>query len=381
MGSARKMRNLLNNSNQTFFIQLILWTIANGISMVSCWFLIAAILLDKKVRSREFNVYLLFSILPEAIYSPIVFASNLANMIPDEGNPKACSIIGSVSAYWFTANMWMGALVFRELYKLLLSVKKFERFHPSTKKIVKQSTAVHLYAVFFAIIPLIDVSYIPKSTPNTGCEPIPVNATQHVFFWMFFCPATILIPGLFAVFICFKIWKEELLPESGAKRALLFYFARLIILIFTLTVAILVAFSYEGWTQAVAFIFFNLTGFIQMILALFKNDVKLACYKLINCRCCENEDIQESAQNSSDEDNQSVKRSSTYGFGFDRLSYIIFGKFSRASTSTVEKASVFEEDEATSSTDCKGGSQCGKKLSNKSGENDVEAALEDVTVA
>merc|ERR1711982_201727 len=103
--------------------------------------------------------------------------------------------------------------------------------------------------------------------------------------------------------------------ESGAKRALLFYFARLIILIFTLT------------------------GFIQMILALFKNDVKLACYKLINCRCCENEDIQESAQNSSDEDNQSVKRSSTCGFGFDRLSYIIFGKFSRASTSTVEKAS------------------------------------------
>merc|ERR1711862_929365 len=121
--------------------------------------------------------------------------------------------------------------------------------------------------------------------------------------------------------------------------------------------------------------FFNLTGFIQMILALFKNDVNLACYKLINCRCCENEDIQESAQNSSDEDNQSVKRSSTYGFGFDRLSYIIFGKFSRASTSTVE------EDEATSSTDCKGGSQCGTKLSNKSGENDVEAALEDVTVA
>merc|ERR1712176_422804 len=139
--------------------------------------------------------------------------------------------------------------------------------------------------------------------------------------------------------------------------------------------------SYEGWTQAVAFIFFNLTGFIQMILGLFKNDVKLACYKLINCRCCENEDIQESAQNSSDEDNQAVKRSSTYGFGFERISYIIFGKFSRASNSTVEKATVFEEDEATSSTDSKGGSQCDKKLSNESGENDVEAALEDVTVA
>jgi len=362
------MRNLLNNSNQTFFIQLILWTIANGLSMVSCWFLIAAILFDKKVRSRKFNIYLLFSILPEAIYSSIVFTSNLANMIPDEGNPKACTIIGSVSAYWFTANMWMGALVFRELYKLLLAAKKFERFQPSTKEILIQSTAVHLYAGCFALIPLIDASYIPKATPSTSCEPIPVNTTQHVFFWVFFCPATILIPGSFAIFVCFKIWKEGLLPASGAKRALLFYFARLIVLIFTLTVAILVAFSFKGWTQAVAFIFFNLTGLIQVILALLKKDVKVACYKLmyklINCRCNENEDNQESTQRSSnhsnDEDNLE-RKSSTYGF--DRVSPFISRKSLRVSND--------ETAGAQSSTDGTGESQSDKKASKNSDDNVV----------
>jgi len=273
--------------------------------MISCWFLSAAILLDKKVRSRDFNIYLLFSILPEVIYSTIVFSSNLANMIPDEGNPNACTTIGSVSAYWFTANMWMGALVFRELYKLLLASKKFERYSPSSKRIVMQSTAVHLYAIVFGVIPLIDKFYIPKATPNTACEPIPVTRSQNIFFWTFFCPATILLPGLFVIIICFRIQHEELIPGSGGKRALLFYFARLIVLIFTLTIIVLIAFTFEGWTQAVAFIFFNLTGFFQVILAILKNDVKVACTQLITCH----------GYNEDDPDPENAQRTfSTYGF-------------------------------------------------------------------
>lgn len=261
----------------------------------------------------------------------------------------------------------MGTLVFRELYNLLLAAKKFERFQPSTKKILLQSMAVHLYAGCFALIPLIDAFYIPKATPSTGCEPIPVNKTQHVFFWVFFCPATILIPGSFAIFICFKIWKEELLPASGAKRALLFYFARLIVLIFTLTVAILVAFSFKGWTQAVAFIFFNLTGLVQVILALLKKDVKVACsklfYKLINCRCNENEDNQESTQHSSnqsnDEDNPE-RKSSTYGF--DRIISFISRKSQRL-------VSNDERSWAQSSTDGTGESQFDQEGTKNSDDN------------
>merc|ERR1712156_959028 len=122
----------------------------------------------------------------------------------------------------------------------------------------------------------------------------------------------------------------------------------------------------KGWTQAVAFIFFNLTGLIQVILALLKKDVKVACskllYKLIHCRCNENkESTQHSSNQSNDEDNPE-RKSSTYGFG--RISSFISRKSQR-------RVSNEETAWAQSSTDGTGESKFDQEGTKNSDDNVV----------
>lgn len=101
-----------NNSDETLFIQLILWTTANGISMISTWALIIAILRSPKVRRVPFNLYLLFSILPDVYKNTAGFAANLANLLMANESSNACTVIGWNDAYWWCANLWMACVVF-----------------------------------------------------------------------------------------------------------------------------------------------------------------------------------------------------------------------------------------------------------------------------
>ncbi|KAL3782108.1 hypothetical protein ACHAW5_007273 [Stephanodiscus triporus] len=85
---------MVNNSNQTYFIQIILWTNANGISIVSIYGHLFAILRSPKVRSNSVNMYLVFSLVPDAYKDVATFMANLVNLLADSGSPNACKIMG-----------------------------------------------------------------------------------------------------------------------------------------------------------------------------------------------------------------------------------------------------------------------------------------------
>jgi hypothetical protein len=278
---------MVNNSDPTFYKQLILWTAANGISMISTWTLIIAILRSPKVRTKPFNLYLVFSILPDAYKNTAGFAANLANLLRDSGDKYACTVIGWNDVYWWCANLWMACVVFGHLHKMLLAAKRLKRHGPpKLPRVIKESVAVHIFSLFMATLTLIPVDWIPKATPMSGCEAYPEdkNTAQYIFYWVFFMPATSLIPTFWVTGLCFDIWWRKMLPVNGKTRSLLFYFARLLTVIYIVVIAVIISFAFGGWVQAIAFVAFNLVGFFSVCLALIKNDVKKCWISMWKCQ-------------------------------------------------------------------------------------------------
>ncbi|KAL9180522.1 hypothetical protein ACHAXT_010975 [Thalassiosira profunda] len=279
---------MVNNSDQTFFTQLIIWTVANGISMISVWALLASIARSPKVRSSPFNLYLVFCLLPDAYKNAAGFAANLANMLMPNGSPNACQVIGFNDAYWWTANLWMSFSVLRQLHRMLRANKRVQRYQPpKLKKIVRESTIIHIFSIVMASLTLIPVDFIPKAVASSNCEayPEPDNTNQLIFYWAFYMPVTTLIPTLLVTGICIHIWWKKLMPPKSEKsRSLLFYFARLLVVIYLVVIVVIVSTFFHNWVQAIAFMIFNLVGLFQVILALFKKDVRKAWVQLWKCQ-------------------------------------------------------------------------------------------------
>ncbi len=280
---------MVNNSNQTFFIQLIIWTTANGISAVSVWALLYAILRSPKCRSNSFNLYLVFCLVPDAYKNLAGFAANLANLLRDNGSPYACVVIGWNDAYWWCASLWMSFSVFVQIYKMLMANKRARRYIPPTmKRVTIDSVMIHVFSIGMAsLTPLKNVEVIPYPTPESGCEafPEPGNRPQEIFYWAFFMPVTALIPTLLVTLLCFHIWWKQLLPRQNAKsRSLLFYFARLLATIYLVIIAVIVSFFFSNWVQAIAFTIFNLIGLFQVCLALVKKDIRSVFLETWCCR-------------------------------------------------------------------------------------------------
>ncbi|KAL7526251.1 hypothetical protein ACHAXR_001399 [Thalassiosira sp. AJA248-18] len=279
---------MLNNSDRTLFIQLIIWTAANGISALFVWALLIAIVRSPKVRSSSFNLYLVFCLLPDAYKNLSGFIANLMNIFMENGSPKACKLIGWNDAYWWCANLWMSFAVFLQLHRMLIANKRVQRYNPPRlKRVIIESTTIHIFSIFMASLSLIPRDFIPKATATSGCEayPEPRNMGQYIFYWSFFMPVTTLVPTFLVSILCIHIWWNALLPVVNEKsRSLLFYFARLLAVIYIVAIAVVVSFFFHNWVQAIAFAVFNIVGLFQVILALFKKDIRRAWVQLWRCK-------------------------------------------------------------------------------------------------
>jgi hypothetical protein len=278
---------MLNNSDQTFFIQIIIWTTANGISMIAVWTLLIAILRSPKVRSSAFNLYLVFCLIPDAYKNTSGFFANLLNMLMTDGSPNACKVIGWNDVYWWTANLWMAFAVFLQLHRMLQANVRAQRYDPpKLKRVILESTAIHIFSILMATLTVVPADFIPKATAASGCEAFPGmgNMKQNYFYWAFFMPVTTLIPTFLVTLLCIHICWKGLLPVNGKSRSLLFYFARLLAVIYIVAIAVVVSFFFQhNWAQAIAFAVFNLVGLFQVCLALFKKDVRKAFVQFVTC--------------------------------------------------------------------------------------------------
>ena len=101
-------------------------------------------------------------------------------------------------------------------------------------------------------------------------------------------PLTALIPTLSVTLLCFQIWRKQLIPLQNAKyHLLLFYFARLLSTVYIIIITLIVSAFVTGWFQAIIFVIFNLVGFFQVCLALYKKDIRNV---FLSTWCCQDRD-------------------------------------------------------------------------------------------
>ena len=209
-------------------------------------------------------------------------------MLMTDGSPNACKVIGWNDVYWWTANLWMAFAVLIQLHRMLQANVRVQRYDPpKLKRVILESTAIHIFSILMATLTVVPLDFIPKATAASGCEAFPDmgNTKQNIFYLAFFMPVTTLIPTLLVTLLCIHICWKGLLPVNGKSRSLLFYFARLLAVIYIVAIAVVVSFFFQhNWAQAIAFAVFNLVGLFQVLLALFKKDVCKAFVQFVTCK-------------------------------------------------------------------------------------------------
>jgi hypothetical protein len=282
---------MTHNFDKTLLIQIYIWMTCNGISMVAVWALLIAIFRSPKVRTSPFNLYLVFSLVPDAVIDLTGFVANLTNVITDAGSPNVCKLFGWNDPYWWCAHLWMSFSVILEIHKMLMANKMVRRYKPPTlRRVILQSTAIHAFSVLMASLTLIPADFIPNASFATECAayPEPGNKKDLIYFWAFFIPVTAIIPTILVSALCIDIWRKKLLPPKSQQhksRSLLLYFGRLLGTLYIVFVAVLVSSSLgSDWVSAIAFAVFKLVGLFQVCLALLKKDIKNAWIQMWCCR-------------------------------------------------------------------------------------------------
>jgi len=257
--------------------------------MVAVWALLIAIFRSPKVRTSPYNLYLVFCLLPDAYINLSGFVANLTNVLTDAGTPNVCKVFGWNDPYWWCSNLWMSFSVILEINNMFMANKMVRRYKPpAARRVILQSTAIHTFSVLMASLTLIPVDFIPNASFASECAayPEPGNTKQLIYFWAFFIPVTVIIPTILVTALCVNIWWKKLLPPMGEKsRSLLFYFARLIGVLYIVFGAVLVSSALgSDWVSAIAFAVFKLVGLMQVCLALLKKDIKNAWIQMWCCR-------------------------------------------------------------------------------------------------
>jgi hypothetical protein len=246
-----------------------------------------------------FNLYLVFCLASDAVYflaNMLIWVAVLVNDVDyavtgeDVLNFNALSYITIwIDNYWVSAILWMSFIVFIQIYKLLVANKQTKRYQPPARKRVIIDSMI-VSAVFAAVYTMVNWEFWRSDWPDLA---------YNFLFWIQYIP-TLVIPTLLIAGMCFKVWRNKLLPTKNARyRSLTMFFARLLASAFVMIpAAILPALlmwylaisgdeNYEAYQRGIQVLscIFYLLGVFQLCMALTKKDVRLA---FVDMWCCRN---------------------------------------------------------------------------------------------
>jgi len=272
--------------------------IASGISAISVLALLIAILRNPKVRSNTFNLYLVFCLAPDAVYSPLMTFKTVRYLVY-EIKFRAIgewpvplmqeNSIGKFTMwchdFWFCGSLWMSFSVFVQIYKLLMANKRAKRYQPPTRKrVIRDSTIILIISGIVAASITLWYVYYQKETWG--------YRAYLILIWTSRIPI-LYIPTLLITGMCFRVWWNKLIPRKNARyRSLTMFFARLLASAYLMVIGA-VSKQLITWYwpeedvekfQTYSFFMFYLFGFLQVCLTLTKKDIRDAFVQMWCCR-------------------------------------------------------------------------------------------------
>ena len=272
------------------------WYSWAGISLFGGLF-VAAILVgflsSKNVRSRSFNVYLIYLMIPDSAYSTLCGIVCLLHALNGSQIASLCNFQMMFIVWGVGSNMWLNAAVTHQLYTMLKSSNDINKYKvPTTKYVTVQSLVVYVSMLFLGTWGLIEAQQWPHyvaSTSGLACLPLEQDWRSSIFFWLVFFPLFGGAPITYIGYVSFVIWRKKLLPPKGKRRLLAIYFGRIVVVFVLCWVPYMILlFVFTTWMPTwVHFLggtLSHLQGTASAILSLKKPDLLIAVKRFY---CCE----------------------------------------------------------------------------------------------
>jgi hypothetical protein len=279
-------------SDHALFTMWVSWAVLTFLAFAFLGTIMLSILLSRRARKNPFNIYLLFLLFSDLIFS--IACCITCSLNASAGHyfaPWMCRFQSFYVTWSVCSDVWLNAVVVRQLHLMLTSSFVGRRYNaPTPKKVVCQSISVYIYAAFIASIGILDVSWLPHrsdAVSGLACLPVDYSLGSTLFFFLVFCPAFAVVPFVYTIWVSIDIWRRNLMPPSGKRRLLTLYYMRIIVafVVMWIPFVIMVFFVAGGlpWLSWFGGTWSHLQGPVSGVFVLMKPDITAAYKKLMCC--------------------------------------------------------------------------------------------------
>lgn len=289
------------------------------------------ILSSAKTRVRSYNIYLIALAIPDLAYNILVITIGAKAL--SGRDHISCSAMNSVGYFYMAANIYLNAVIAYMVHMLLRNSKQRKRTSPPSGKLIsKQIAAVYSLATCFGIWGMFSVCRgAIDYTADEHTRQIVVTLTML---------ALALLPFVYLAFVCFDVWRNDLLPRSGRTRVLSLYFLKIVmtfILFWTPAILLLnlepLNTTAAGGMHYAAWYLSSIQGIVATIVAMLKPDVRKAVVQLATCKINnDSADMLEGRNDFSSRDSRLARWWSSNSFGSSVASSSFFARLSLSSS-------------------------------------------------
>mmetsp|Transcript_18534 Transcript_18534/g.45922 ORF Transcript_18534/g.45922 Transcript_18534/m.45922 type:complete len:451 (-) Transcript_18534:524-1876(-) len=255
-----------------------------------------SIVLNKKVRQKPFNLYIIYLMIPDFVFSILCGITCLLNATNGAYySHSMCNFQQFYVVFGIGANAWLNCVVAHQLHQILRNSSARRRYRlPTRKQVTIHSLSVYAWCLFLGSLGYNATEKFPfhsGQASGLACLPLEGRTTASaLFFWVCFFPLFAGIPIAYVAWICWDIFFRNLMPPRGQRRLFTIYFGRLIAVFMIMWIpTILLMFIFSPWLpQWVDFVggsWSHLQGGVSAFLILLKPDIQDAFLNFVTCRC------------------------------------------------------------------------------------------------
>ena len=222
-------------SDDDLVIMWSLWSVISGLIGLFVFLVLLSIVMNRKARENPFNLYLVYLMIPDIIFSAFCALTCTLNAWAGEYySVFMCQAQSFYLVFGIAGNSWLNMMIARELHLLLqasVNMKKYSM--PQPRKVTNIAMGVYAYSLFISSWGIWGsrLSWFPHGTVSIsglGCFPLEYNLASTLFYFLCFIPLVAGIPIGYVLYTCYDMHKRKLMPPSGKRRMLSIYFLRVV---------------------------------------------------------------------------------------------------------------------------------------------------------
>lgn len=175
--------------------------------------------------------------------------------------------------------MWLNGLIIAQVHHVLRKSNQFIKVSPpSVSTVRKQAAGIYVFAAgWFAWAFFLYYRGL-----------VFFSLGQVVNIWIVTRVCMVAPPLLYVIYVCVDVWWRKLLPRSGRTRVLSLYFLRVVIVFLVTWVPYFIIYeiawnvTHSQWMVHVSYFLGSIQGFMSVVVALSKPDIKRAFYQFVS---------------------------------------------------------------------------------------------------